>query len=231
MENSKKVSKAISLLIALLTAWILSLLDCNIFINYSISAISTDYPMQLMNIATKDNSKILLENGTTDGSTLSVKSLGNNLSSSWRFDRVNSDSKGTFFKLCNAESGRLLTPKGYSVTEGTSVIMYGSESHSSQHWYVVPVENDHLGNGLYYKIVNYSNTSLALTQSTSGMILSNYTGADNQLWLLNSDGLQGFAGYCSNDNTGNIKASNIGGLFGEVVEVSTFDELKKYATS
>lgn len=195
------------------------------------NAASTDYPVQLMNIATKDNSKVLTENGTEDGSALSVASLGNTLSPSWRFDRVQKDSVGTFFKICNAESGRLLTPDKYSVSDGNKVVVYGSESAKSQHWYVIPVKQDHLGNDLYYKIVNYSNTNLSLTQSASGIILSKYTGADSQLWLLNSDGLQGFAGYCKNDNTNNIKAADIGGLFGEIVEAASFDELKKYAES
>ena len=195
------------------------------------SAVSTDYPAQLINIANKNNSGVLTENGTSDNSGISVKTLGSDLSASWRFDRVGLDSKGTFFKIVNAQSGRLLTPLSYNVKEGTSVVVYGSESAQSQHWYAVPVKNDRLGNGLYYKIVNYSDTSLALTQGNSGMTLSAYTGADNQLWLLNSDGLQGFAGYCANDNTGNIKASDIGGIFGEVVEATTFDELKKYAES
>ncbi len=79
--------------------------------------------------------------------------------------------------------------------------------------------------------MNYSDTSLALTQGASGMTLESYNGADNQLWLLNPDGLQGFAGYCFDDATGNVKAADIGGLFGEVVEATTFDELKEYATS
>ncbi|MGN0605597.1 MAG: RICIN domain-containing protein [Oscillospiraceae bacterium] len=231
MKTLKRMRQALALSMILLAAWLLPLFCFNGITALTVDAISTDYPMQLMNIAVKDNSKVLTENGTSDGSSLSVKALGNDLSPSWRFDMVGTDSKGTFFKLCNAESGRLLTPNGYSVKSGTSVIMYGSESHQSQHWYIIPVENDRLGNGLYYKIVNYSDTNLALTQDTSGMILSAYTGADNQLWLLNSDGLQGFAGYCFDDNTGSIKAGNIGGLFGEVVEASTFDELKKYATS
>ncbi|MDE5620109.1 MAG: RICIN domain-containing protein, partial [Ruminococcus sp.] len=197
----------------------------------SASAISTDYPVQLMNIAVKDNSEVLAENGTADGSSLSVRAIGGDLSASWRFDRVNEDSKGTFFKICNAESGRLLTPENYTVKAGTNVIVYGSESHQSQHWYAVPVKSDRLGNNLYYKIVNYSDTSLALTHGNSGMTLETYTGADSQLWLFNADGLQGFAGYCSDDNTGSIKAGNIGGLFGETVEVSTFSDLKKYAES
>ncbi len=229
MNKSIRMKQAFVLALTILVAWLLPLFAGGI--SMPVEAVSADYPPQLMNIATMDNSKVLAENGTTDGSTLSVKALGNDLSPSWRFDRVGSDSKGTYFKLVNAQSGRLLTPVNYNVSAGASVIMYGSESAQSQHWYVVPVKSDHFGNSLYYKIVNYSDTSLALTQGSNGMTLANYTGADNQLWLLNSDGLQGFAGYCSNDNTGNIKAGNIGGLFGEVVEVSTFDDLKKYATS
>ncbi len=220
--------QAAILSVILLIAWMLPLLG---FGNaaLSLSAASVDYPPQLMTIATKDNSKVLTENGTSDSASLSVKALGNDLSPAWRFDRVGADSKGTYFKLINQQSGRLLTPQNYKVSAGTSVIMYGSESAKSQHWYIVPVKNDRLGNALYYKIVNYENTDLALTQGASGMTLAAYTGADNQLWLLNADGLQGFAGYCFDDNTGSIKAADIGGLFGEVVEVSNFADLKKYA--
>ncbi len=195
------------------------------------AAISTDYPPQLINIAAKDGSAVLTETGTADNSALTVKALGSDLAPSWRFDRVGNDSNGTFFKLCNAESGRLLTPQGYKVNAGAKVVVYGSESAKSQHWYVIPVKNDRLGNGLYYKIVNYENTGLALTQGSGGLTLESYSGADNQLWLLNSDGLQGFAGYCTNDQTGSIKAADIGGLFGEVVEVNNFNDLKKYATA
>ena len=139
------------------------------------AAVSADYPMQLMNLASKDNSKVLAESGITDNSALSMTSPGSDLSPSWRFDRVGSDSNGTFFKLTNAQSGRLLTPKGYSVSSGNSVVVYGSESAKSQHWYVIPVKNDRLGNGLYYKIVNYSDTSLALTQGGNNITVSSYT--------------------------------------------------------
>lgn len=232
MKKLSLMRLAAVLSLTILTSWLLPLFGFS-YDNYAIpaAAASVDYPVQLMNIASKDNSTVLTENGRGDGASLSMKALGNDLSPSWRFDRVGADSNGTFFKLVNAQSGRLLTPKSYNVSEGASVIMYGSESAQSQHWYVIPVSTDRLGNNLHYKIVNYSNTSLALTQGTSGMTLASYTGADNQLWLLNADGLQGFAGYCKNDNTGKVKAADIGGLFGEVVEVSTFDDLKKYATS
>ncbi|MBR4201123.1 MAG: RICIN domain-containing protein [Oscillospiraceae bacterium] len=193
------------------------------------SAVSADYPMQLINITSKDHGAVLTESGKEDGAAVTMLPLGGGLAGSWRFDYVGTDSIGAFFKICNAESGRLLTPQGYNVNPDADVVMFGSESAKSQHWYVIPTDKDRLGNNLTYKIVNYENTSLALTQGQRSMTLTNYSGAVNQTYLLDSDGLQGFAGYCSNDNTGSIKAANIGGLFGEVVEASSFDELKKYA--
>lgn len=230
MKQWIRVKEVLLLSLILLMAWLLPLLQWNGTV-LSAAAISTDYPAQLMHLASKDSTKVLTANGTSDGAALSLQTLGSDLSASWRFDRVGSDGNGTFFKLVNAQSGRLLTPRNYNVSDKTDVILYGSKSAQSQHWYVVPVKQDHLGNDLYYKIVNYSDTSLALTQGTSGMTLAKYSGTDNQLWLLNADGLQGFAGYCFDDNTGNIKAGDIGGLFGEIVEVSTFADLKKYATA
>lgn len=228
MRRFNRIIRTLLISLAMLASCIIPMFG-NAFV--SVSAISTDYPVPLFNIAVKDNSKVLTETGTDDNSSLSVKALGNNLAPSWRLDRVGADSKGTFFKLINAQSGRLLTPKSYKVSAGTGVVVYGSESAQSQHWYIVPIKQDHLGNDLYYKIVNYSDTNLALTQSSSGITLETYSGKDSQMWLLNADGLQGFAGYCKDDNTKNIKAGTVGGLFGEVVEVSNFNDLKKYATS
>ncbi|MFR6495518.1 MAG: hypothetical protein ACLUOF_03140 [Ruminococcus sp.] len=51
------------------------------------AAISTDYPAQLMHLAAKDNAKVLTENESSDGAALSCKRL-QDLSASWRFDRV-----------------------------------------------------------------------------------------------------------------------------------------------
>lgn len=228
MKGFLRMGRSLLLSLTLLAAWMLPLFGDAAL---PAAAASVDYPVQLMNIAAKDNSSVLTAGGTGDGAAVLPKAPGKDLTLSWRFDRVGKDSVGTFFKLVNAASGRLLTPAGYQVSAGTSVILYGSESAKSQHWYVIPVQQDRLGNDLYYKIVNYSDTSLALTRGASGMSLASYTGADNQLFLLNADGLQGFAGYCQDDNTGKVKAADIGGLFGEVVEVSTFADLKKYATA
>ena len=227
MKTRKRLIQAALLPVMLLMTWLLPLLHDAA----PAEAVSTDYPAQLMNIAAKDNSAVLTENGTADSSPLSVRGLGGDLSQAWRFDRVNTDANGTFFKICNAQSGRLLTPAGYQVKAGNAVQIFGSESAKSQHWYVIPVKNDRLGNPLWYKIVNYENTALALTQGSSGLTLESYADLDSQLWLLNPDGLQGFAGYCKDDTAGNVKAADIGGLFGETVEASTFDELKQYATA
>ena len=235
MSKVSKMRQAAILALILALAWLIPLYGYAFRPVLTASAVSADYPVPLFNLASKDNSKVLTETSAADTSPLTMKALGNDLSPSWRIDRVGSDSNGTFFKFINAQSGRLLTPLNYNVKSGTDVVIYGSESAKSQHWYIVPVSKDHLGNNLYYKVVNYVDTSLALTQGNSGITLESYTGADSQLWLLNADGLQGFAGYCFDDapnaNGSTIKASDIGGLFGEVVEVSNFDDLKKYATA
>ena len=235
MYKTFKMRQAVILALTVLLACLLPLYGTAFRPVLTANAVSADYPVPLYNLASKDNSKVLTVSGMDDMSSLSMAALGGDLSPSWRIDRVGKDSNGTFFKFINAKNGRLLTPLNYNVRNGESVVSYGSESAKSQHWYIIPVSKDHLGNDLYYKIVNYSDTTLALTQGTSGMTLSSYTGADNQLFLLNADGLQGFAGYCTDDDPvaagATVKAGDIGGLFGEVVEASTFSELKKYAES
>ncbi|MBR2088700.1 MAG: hypothetical protein IJ906_16555, partial [Oscillospiraceae bacterium] len=74
-----------------------------------------------MNLASKDNSSVMTEAGTADGSAIVMKPLGSDLSCAWRFDRVGAESTGTYFKLTNVQSGRLLTPNNYKVQEGNSV--------------------------------------------------------------------------------------------------------------
>ena len=195
-------------------------------------AVSTDYPVQLVRISTIDNTRNLNISGYSDKSALNTWTTNGSQNENWRFDYVGTNSNGAFFKIVNQGTGRLITPLDYKTTEGTSAVIYGSESDTTQHWYVVPVAQDSLGNDLYYKITNYSAPDLALTYNASAntVTLSSYTGADNQKWLINTAGLQGFAGYCTTPS-GSIKASAVGGLFGKTVEVTTFDELKAACTS
>ncbi len=228
---TRKVLSAITAIAMIITSFVVTDFDS---IGDSIeanAAVSKDYAPQLMNIALHDDSKNLTVSSTADKTSASLAAESGTLNEQWRIDYCGANSVGNYYKIVNAASGRLLTPSEYSVSNGTETVIYGNENDKSQYWYILPVSQDKLGNDLHYKIVNYSNTSLALTAGNSGTTLADYSGANNQKWLLNCAGLQGFAGYCYDDNTGSIKASNIGGLLGETVEVSTFDELKKYAAS
>ena len=194
------------------------------------SAVSVDYPAVLLRISTYDNSRHLNISGYDDKAAIVVSEQKNTQNENWRFDYVGTDKNGSFYKITNMGTGRQITPMGYNVSEGTSCVIFGSETVRSQHWYVIPIDKDSYGTDLHYKIVNYDNTSLAITNSGNKVVLSNYSGKSEQKWLLNAAGLQGFGGYCK-DTNGNVKASDIGGTLGKVVEVQTFDELKVACTS
>ena len=196
------------------------------------NAAGTDFPAQLIRISTYDNSRNLNISGYSDKSALNTWTSNGVQNENWRFDYVGANSNGSFYKITNMGTGKLITPLGYETSAGTSCVIFGSESAVTQHWYVVPVGNDSLGNALYYKITNYSAPDMAMTwdSSSNTVSLASYTGASNQKWLLNSAGLQGFAGYCTTPS-GAVKASDIGGALGKVVEVTTFDELKAACTS
>ncbi len=189
-------------------------------------AASTDYAAQLIRISTKDNSRNLNISGYSDKSACNTWTTNGEQNENWYFVYVGTNSIGSYYKIINMGTGKLLTPYGYSTDEDTSVVIYGSESAQAQHWYVTAVEQDSYGNDLYYTITNYCDSTKAVTYNASSntISLTTYSGANTQKWLLNTAGLQGFAGYCT-DNDGNAKASTIGGALGEVVEVSTYDEL------
>ena len=196
-----------------------------------VGAVSKDYAPQLMNIASYDDAANLNATDSKDTSPLSLSAENGSLAEQWRIDYCGADSTGSYYKIVNAASGRLLTPSQYTVSAGTETVVYGNENDHSQYWYILPTDKDGYGNALHYKIVNYSDAGLALTSDAGGVELSAYSGEKGQQWLLNPAGLQGFAGYCADDTTGKVKAADIGGLLGETVEAASFEELKKYATS
>ena len=193
-------------------------------------AVSADYPAVLLRISSYDNSRHMNISGYDDRSSVVVSEQKNTQNENWRFDYVGTDNNGSYYKITNMGTGRQITPMGYNVSEGTQCVIFGSESARSQHWYVIPVDKDGYGTALHYRIVNYDNTSLALTNSSNKVVLSSYSGKNEQKWLLNAVGEQGFAGYCK-DTNGKVKASNIGGALGKVVEVQSFDQLKSACTS
>lgn len=216
-------------LMTIITAFIMLIIciTAGLPVRLTANAVSADYPAELVRISTYDNSRNLNITGYSDNSALNTWTTNGQQNENWRFDYVGANSVGSYFKITNMGTGRLITPLSYNVSEGSSCVIYGSESATSQHWYVIAVSQDSYGNDLHYKIVNYDNPDLAITYNSSAntVSLATYSGADSQKWLLNTAGLQGFAGYAKDPN-GNVKASAIGGLLGEVVEVTTFDELK-----
>ena len=209
---------------------IINILFTNAFSPAIAEAVSADYPAVLLRISTHDNSRHINILGYDDKSEVIVSELQNSLNESWRFDYVGTDNNGSFYRITNMGTGRVLTPSGYRVAEGSPCVIFGSESAKSQHWHVIPVDKDSYGTDLHYKIVNYENTSIAVTNRNNKIILSSYSEQNEQKWLLNAVGEQGFAGYCK-DTNGKVKACNIGGTLGKVVEVQSFDELKAACTS
>ena len=78
--------------------------------------------------------------------------------------------------------------------------------------------------------MNGGDGSKALTYTAnSGFSLTNYGGTNYQKFKLNLDGLEGFAANCKTSS--GEKAGTIGGLLGEVVEVSTANDLEKQLNS
>ena len=193
-------------------------------------AASVDYPPVLLRMSTADNSKHINISASADKSACVTAALQNNMNENWRFDYTGTDGNGSYYRIVNAATGRVLTPMNYSADSGAECVIFGNENDKSQYWYVNPVDKDSYGNNLHYQITNYTNKSAALTESNGRITLSAYSGSNAQKWLLNAAGLQGFGGYCK-DMNGKEKACNLGGTLGKVVEVSTFDQLKTACTN
>lgn len=185
------------------------------------SAIDADgYPDQLMTfVSTSDGAYV------TDSSSSVVSSSTSSTTNRWKLIKAGSD----YYKIVNASTGRVLAPTGNSATSGANVVTTSSPSGSSQYWKIVSVKTDCNGTALNYKIVNYANTSLALTLSGSSYKLSTYSGSATQCFRFNAYGAEGFAGYSLNMDS-KEKASLTGGVLGDVVYVSSLSDLKTYAS-
>lgn len=74
-----------------------------------VEAVSADYPVPLARISIYDNSRNLNIAGTTDGSPLNTWTTNGEQNENWRFDLIGSDSNGSYYKIVNQGSGRLIT--------------------------------------------------------------------------------------------------------------------------
>lgn len=187
------------------------------------SAIDADgYPDQLMEfVSTSDGAFV-----TASSLNAAVKSNATaSTSNRWKLVKKGED----YYQIINAANGYALAPTGNNALAGASVVVTGVANNNAQYWKIVAVKTDSNGDSLNYKVVNYANTSLALTLSNGSYKLSSYSGGVAQNFRFNAHGAEGFAGYCK-DMSNKEKASITGGVLGTVVYVSNISDLQKYAS-
>lgn len=190
--------------------------------NTSTADIANNYPVQKITFVSTNDGKYV----TGQGANSTVTSNGTaSDSNNWVIQKVGSD----YYRIVNSATGYVLAPSGNNAYNGASVVTTGSTNSNAQYWKIVSVKTDRWSHNLNYKLVNYSNTSLALTLSGSSYTLSSYNGSSTQCFRFNSYGAEGFAGYCK-DMNGSEKASVSGGVLGHVVYVNSLSELQKYAS-
>lgn len=174
------------------------------------------YPIQEFRLAMADTDNNVVSNGTA----IAPSVMTGEENEKWSLNYISSG----VYEIVNSKDGRILTANGAGVTLAEDI------DSADQRWQIEGVQNDFDGYVLYYKITSSADTSKSLTYTEgAGFGLSNYTGDTYQKYKINLDGLEGFA---ANAMTGKgEKAGTIGGLLGEVVYVSTADELEKQLNS
>lgn len=177
-------------------------------------AVDRSYPVSEVNLGAFNTIYNLNITGFASGSALNIYQPNGAENEDWRINYI---SDGVY-EIENSTTGSLIT-----VGADNIVRIANKVNDDSQRWRIVGVTKDFLGEYLYYKIVNINN-SKALTFEGSSVLTKAFTSADNQLWRLDLDGLEGF-GALSKVNEG-IKASTIGGLLGPTVFVSNLTELR-----
>ena len=177
---------------------------------------AADYPVQEFRIAMADTDN----NVTSEGTALAPSAEKGTENEKWSLNYVSSG----VYEIVNSATGQILT------ANGSSVSLADDTDGASQRWKIEGVQKDYDGYYLYYKITSNADSSKALTYTEgAGFGLSAYSGGEYQKYKINLDGLEGFAADCMTSS--GEKAGTVGGLFGEVVYVSTADELEKQLDS
>ncbi|MBR1591739.1 MAG: RICIN domain-containing protein [Ruminococcus sp.] len=173
---------------------------------------AADYPVQEFRLGMADTDN----NVASSGAALVPSETKGTNNEKWSLNYISSG----VYEIVNSDTGKILT------ANGSSVSLADDKDGASQRWKIEGVQKDYDGYYLYYKITSNADTSKALTYTEgAGFGLSSYSGGDYQKYKLNLDGLEGFAANCKTSS--GEKAGTIGGLLGEVVYVSTADELEK----
>ena len=179
---------------------------------------ATGYPLSKFRIGVGDTVNNVNISGFSDGSKLNTWNENGEDNEKWYLNYVQ---KGVY-EIVNVKTGYVITNNN-----GTAVIAQNKHDNS-QRWKIEGVKKDYEGYYLFYKIVNSSDSSKALTFNAvdNTIRVENYTGNDYQLFKINLDGLEGFAANCNTAN--GQKAGTVGGLFGKTVYASNVNDLKKY---
>lgn len=177
---------------------------------------AVSYPLQYFRLGMFDTN----QNVNASGTSLVPAEQNGTVNEKWTVNYISSG----VFEIVNASNGYVLTASGNSVT------LAADTDGANQRWKIEGVQNDFDGYTLYYKITSNADSSKALTFTEgAGFSLSGYSKADYQKYKLNLDGLEGYAANAMTPS--GEKAGTIGGLLGEVVYVSTADDLVKQLDS
>ena len=178
------------------------------------------YPLQYFRLAIGNTDSNII----ASGNSLSPSYMTGNLNEKWHLNFV----QANVFLLINALNNLVMKANNEKVS--LESIQSYSDPDEDYLWTIEGVENDYDGYALYYRILNNGDTSKALTyEKNLGFLLKEYTGGIYQKFKINLDGLEGFAANCKTKS--GEKAGTIGGLFGQVVEVTTDEELKNALNS
>ncbi|MBQ8921861.1 MAG: RICIN domain-containing protein [Oscillospiraceae bacterium] len=173
---------------------------------------AVSYPVQYFRLGMSDTNN----NVNAAGAALLPDKYNGTAAEKWSVNYVSSG----VFEIVSAENGQILT------ANGSGVSLANDTDGANQRWKIEGVEKDYDGYYLYYKITSNADSSKSLTfREGIGFSLSSYSGDGYQKFKLNLDGLEGFAANAKTSS--GEKAGTIGGLLGEVVYVSTADDLEK----
>ena len=177
---------------------------------------AASYPLNYFRLGMADTDA----NVNASGAALSPDAQNGTNAEKWYVNWISSG----VFEIVSADSGLVMTANGSAVT------LAQDTDAASQRWKIEGVQKDFDGYDLYYKITSNADSSKSLTfRDGAGFTLAAYSGDTYQKYRLDLDGCEGWAAAAQ--TSAGIKACTIGGLLGEVVYVSTADDLEKQLNS
>ena len=205
-----------------ITVFVMVIIAAFLLGTFAAAQADLSYPAQTVKIMAYGGERDLNITGYGENSKLNTWAPNGTQNENWRIDYVSAG----VYKIVNVTTDKLVSLENNSAEPNAYCVLKSDANDNTQKWKIEGVQTDFLGNYLYYKITNYANPSLAISWNTETheITIKNYTGANNQKWKLNCDGLDGFAANCVVSE--GEKAGTIGGLLGQTVFVNNFADLK-----